>query len=135
MSDMIDRVAKAIYRCFEDRPDYAQLQMNGVLAEELAKAAVEAMREPTEAMQFAGFRVNKFENKHGDKWGCPGVDSGGPFPRDAFTKDGDECTEPERVKAWIERPHCHVARVTIPADKAWTAMIDAALAATPQGRE
>jgi hypothetical protein len=51
ISEMVERVAKAIYTKFEDRPVYAQAQMNGVLAEELARAAIEAMREPPEKMQ------------------------------------------------------------------------------------
>jgi hypothetical protein len=40
---MVERVAKAIYEKFEDRPSYARRQMNGLLAEELARAAIEAM--------------------------------------------------------------------------------------------
>ncbi len=49
MSTMIETVAKAIYDKFEDRPQYAKRQMNGILAQELARAAIEAMREPSEA--------------------------------------------------------------------------------------
>lgn len=44
------RVAMAIYCEYENRPLYAQGQMNGVLAAELAVAAIRAMREPTDAM-------------------------------------------------------------------------------------
>ena len=36
MSEMVERVAKAIYTEFENRPLYAQAQMNGLIAEELA---------------------------------------------------------------------------------------------------
>jgi len=41
---MIDRVAEAIYREFEARPRYAQAQMNGILARELAVAAIDSVR-------------------------------------------------------------------------------------------
>jgi hypothetical protein len=58
----LKQVADAIYEEFENRPLYAQAQMNGVLAEELARAAIKAMREPTEAMLFAGFRNNRWKN-------------------------------------------------------------------------
>lgn len=51
---MLDRVALAIYEKFEDRPDYAKLQMNVLLAKELALAAMETMREPTIEMEIAG---------------------------------------------------------------------------------
>lgn len=47
---MVEKVALAIYREYENRPLYAQGQMNGVLATELARAAIAALREPTEAM-------------------------------------------------------------------------------------
>ncbi len=62
MTEMIERVAKAIYLEFENRPDYAQLQMNGVIAEELARAAIEAMREPTEAMLEAAFKTHNAQH-------------------------------------------------------------------------
>lgn len=44
----LDQIARAIYETFENRPLYAKRQMNTILAEELARAAVEAMREPAE---------------------------------------------------------------------------------------
>lgn len=44
--DLILRVADAIYAEFENRPRYAQEQMNGILAIELATAAFRAMRAP-----------------------------------------------------------------------------------------
>lgn len=46
---LVEKMAQAIYRKFEDRPAYAQLQMNGHIATELAIAALEAMR-PSEDM-------------------------------------------------------------------------------------
>lgn len=51
---MTERVADAIYREFENRPRYARSQMNGLLAADLARVAIEAMREPTPAMEAAG---------------------------------------------------------------------------------
>lgn len=45
-NEIVGRVAHAIYQKFEDRPTYAQGQMNALLAVELARAAIEAMREP-----------------------------------------------------------------------------------------
>jgi hypothetical protein len=55
MMSMVERVARAIYREFENRPLYAQAQMNVVIAEECARAAIEEMRdgEMTDAMYFA----------------------------------------------------------------------------------
>lgn len=53
-----------------------------------ARAVIEAMREPTEAMQRAGFLAN----------------------------------------VWTNTAKIDVGRVTMPADEAWQAMIDAALA-------
>ena len=50
MNEMAERVVRAIYAKFEDRPLYAQAQMNDILANELAQAAIEAMHEPTTAM-------------------------------------------------------------------------------------
>lgn len=87
----LEQVARAIWAKFEENPDYARLQMNAILAEELARAAVEAMQEPTEAMQKAGFLANRFDNK-------------------------SPC----------EKPTC-IARITMPADAAWSAMIDSIL--------
>jgi hypothetical protein len=47
---MKERIARAIYHEFENRPIYAQLQMCGPLAEELADTALAVMREPTPRM-------------------------------------------------------------------------------------
>ena len=38
--DLFERMAREIYREFENRPKYAQAQMNGVIAEECAAAAL-----------------------------------------------------------------------------------------------
>lgn len=61
MTDLIEKVARDVYREFENRPDYAQLQMNGVIAEELARVAattiLREMMEPTDAMMDAGGSV------------------------------------------------------------------------------
>lgn len=57
MMSMVERVARAIYREFENRPLYAQVQMNVVIAEECARAAIEAMREPTDAMVNSVFDI------------------------------------------------------------------------------
>jgi hypothetical protein len=47
------RVAMAIYREYKNRPIYAQGQMNGILAAELAVAAIRAMRDPDPRMVAA----------------------------------------------------------------------------------
>lgn len=46
----VDEIAAAIYAQWEARPKYAKLQMNGILAKELAVAAIEAMRDPSPRM-------------------------------------------------------------------------------------
>lgn len=40
----IERAARAIYAEYENRPVYAQGQMNGILAQELARAALLAIK-------------------------------------------------------------------------------------------
>lgn len=45
MSEMVERVARAIYAVAEKFPDYALAQMNGHLADEFARAAIEAQVE------------------------------------------------------------------------------------------
>jgi hypothetical protein len=66
MTEMVEHVAKAIYEKFEDRPSYARRQMNGLLAEELARAAIEAMREPTEQQLRAAWA--KVDSNIDDFW-------------------------------------------------------------------
>lgn len=51
MSEMIERVARAICDASHDNPD-----PDWRAYEHLARAAIEAMREPTEAMSSAGAR-------------------------------------------------------------------------------
>ena len=86
MSEMIERVAKALAKADGDPSVLFDYYL------EHARAAIEAMREPTEEMSKAGFVVNKFDNEIR----C--------------------CDSPRRL-----------ARITMPADPAWKAMIDAAL--------
>ncbi len=111
MSDMtmVERVARAL--CAADGYSWAEDE----LYMRQARAAIEAMREPTEEMQKAGLRVNKYENKGG----CPGV------------PHGDPCTDwkdPAAISGYMKQTGvCRVARVTMPADEPWRAMIDAAL--------
>ena len=50
---MLEKVAIAIYAEFENRPVYAQMQMNGHIANDLARVAIAAMREPTASMRTA----------------------------------------------------------------------------------
>lgn len=58
MSDIVEEVARAVYDEVEKLPKYALVQMNGVLAEIIAKAAItallKAMEEPSEGMKDAG---------------------------------------------------------------------------------
>jgi hypothetical protein len=57
MSDMIERVARAICEAERMNPDDA---LGGwVHWQEAARAAIEAMREPSEEMLFAGHRAIK----------------------------------------------------------------------------
>lgn len=117
---MVARVAKSLNTALEG------VTFADDIAETLARAAIEAMREPTEAMAHAGFKVNVFTNYHDGKPGCPNVDSVA-FPRDAFDAELTKVTDPEKLAAWEKAPRCRVARVTLPAEPAWQAMIDAAL--------
>jgi hypothetical protein len=52
--DVIEKAARAVYATYEARPLYAQGQMNGLIAEELVRAVLLAIREPSEAMVAAG---------------------------------------------------------------------------------
>ena len=52
MSEMVERVATAIQRTFKER---GALQPSMQEARVMARAAIEAMREPTEEMVDAGF--------------------------------------------------------------------------------
>jgi hypothetical protein len=64
----LDKAAEAVYRKFEDRPLYAQAQMNGIIADELARAAISAYlgdthvdvpREPTADMCEHGSAIDE----------------------------------------------------------------------------
>ncbi len=54
MSEMIERVAKAISECHSGRDWRGMSEYGKDWWREEARAAIEAMREPTEAMETAG---------------------------------------------------------------------------------
>lgn len=73
MSEMVERVARAIWEAREETfpPDIIRIKFD-VLGEgtksdhrAMAEAAIKAMRAPTDAMEFAGFRVNRWTNERG----------------------------------------------------------------------
>ena len=66
MMTTLEIVARAIYLKFEDRPAYAQLQMNGILADELARAAIEAIMKPSAEVIEAG--IVEAENCKDSDW-------------------------------------------------------------------
>ena len=93
---MVDRVARALYA----ESDWALSDKRGGHVgwkdfRDDARAAIQAMREPSDAMLRAGFRNNRHVNS-----------------------------------APCDRATC-IGAVTMPADQAWRAMIDAALAEEP----
>lgn len=51
---ILERAAEALYAEYENRPEYAQGQMNGLLAMELVRAVLQAFREPSEEMLARG---------------------------------------------------------------------------------
>lgn len=108
---MLKRVAKAIYAKWEDRPNYAKLQMNGILAEELARAAIEAMREPSEAMNVGGLigLVTEIERMNG--------------PREPVV-DGQELTDEQVANRYMNLGA--IMRSSNEVEACWQAMIDAA---------
>jgi hypothetical protein len=57
MAEMIERVSAAIERIIEERPmvEASPAVIRKLVADKVARAAIEAMREPTEAMEEAGF--------------------------------------------------------------------------------
>lgn len=112
MDEMIERVAKAIYDKFEDRPAYAQMQMNGIIAEECARAAIEAMRVGhTLEMQVAGMEALCLFN----------IEKDGP------AKPHDECKTPDD---WMGRGANIAGRMQSGegVSRVFSAMIDSALA-------
>ncbi|WNV09937.1 hypothetical protein [Tardiphaga sp. 709] len=56
MSEMIERVAKAIYDAFATVGDYENPTKEDI--KNAARAAIEAMREPTEAMDAAAYAAD-----------------------------------------------------------------------------
>lgn len=58
---VIERAAAAVYTEYENRPIYAQGQMNGLLARELVIAVLQAIREPSEGMIMAGMDYDERE--------------------------------------------------------------------------
>lgn len=115
MSEMIERVAKALRECAaEDGVETPSVK--------LARAAIAALREPTDEMIRAGFRKNTIGNPNSPR-PCPGV----PFR--------PEKEEGETTTAWLNRTsgggYCQMARVTHDATPAWLAMIDSALDEKP----
>lgn len=123
MSEMVERLAMAMWAvCNPDNPwdtaldeDYYDGPGRDAMRQ-MARAAIGAMREPTEAMQRAGF----FANVVGNPGGCPGVPKG----------DNDvDWHNPDSIEKYLaQQGVCRIGRVTAPADKPWQAMIDAALA-------
>jgi hypothetical protein len=81
-------------------------------------------KEPTKEMSLAGFRANTFKNYHNGEPGCPGVASP-KFPRDAFDADMTKVVDPDLLAKWQATPRCRIARVTMPADDAYRAMLAA----------
>jgi hypothetical protein len=85
---------------------------------EAAHAAITALMTPSEGMVRAGFRVNVFENKHGDKRGCPGIECAIPVP------EAWDAEHAEQINAYISAPKCLVARATIDPQPAFQAMLE-----------
>lgn len=56
--ERVERAAEAVYREFENRPKVARLQMNGVMADELARAAITAYLGGTHVVVLDHFPVN-----------------------------------------------------------------------------
>ena len=123
-NDMIERVARAIQQSFKDRiaeplrmpfEETGVLEPSMVVMREYARAAIEAMREPTEAMLKSGFRKNVFDNRGG----CPGVPKGTPC---------DDWSDSEAISKYMQQSGiCRVARMTRGTCDVWQAMISAAL--------
>lgn len=69
MSEMLDRVTLALYRRDPGRQNATMEDFrrngNGFIYVALARAAIEAMREPTEAMVLAGFAVDEGQRSPG----------------------------------------------------------------------
>lgn len=61
MSEMIERVARALVNRSEDRS-----LTHDVFWQELARAAIEAMREPSKAMKEAAAKIDTNDMPYGD---------------------------------------------------------------------
>jgi len=108
--DIVEKVARAI--CKEWFLGSERTWQNFLPA---ARAAIEAMREPTEAMLKSGFRKNVFDNRGG----CPGVPKGTPC---------DDWSDSEAISKYMQQSGiCRVARMTRGTCDVWQAMISAAL--------
>ena len=56
MSEMVERVAKALAREYDRDPETDNVGLGTQLSTAMARAAIAAMREPTEAMLYAGWQ-------------------------------------------------------------------------------
>ena len=63
--DLFERMAREIYREFENRPKYAQAQMNGVIAEECAAAAL-AVAKPMIERSMLNDMIDFFKGRSRD---------------------------------------------------------------------
>jgi len=122
-NDMIERVARAIYEGRNGsgcKPWAHQPKAHQEPYLKDARAAIEAMREPTEAMLKSGFRKNVFDNRGG----CPGVPKGTPC---------DDWSDSEAISKYMQQSGiCRVARMTRGTCDVWQAMISAALHPMPE---
>lgn len=117
-------IAKAVRPAYSDFPPSIDAVSVAVLAALDAAGFVVVPKEPTEEMLRAGMQANQFVNDHNGEPGCPGVPSP-PFPADAFDADMTTCIDPAKLEAWKMAPKCLIARVTLPPDRPWRAMIEA----------
>jgi hypothetical protein len=62
--NMVERCARAVYERAETYPPYALSQMNGKMAEDFARAVIEALMEPTPAaVQTGAAEIRKFDRE------------------------------------------------------------------------
>lgn len=64
MSDMVERVAAAIERANDSAPSFG-MKVSDII-KLMARAAIEAMREPTERMALAGDGVGRYQHCDGE---------------------------------------------------------------------
>lgn len=60
MNEMVERVGRAVLKAIEHVSD-----LDDSMIEDIGRAAIAAMREPTEAMQIAGQKVNNLDEVTG----------------------------------------------------------------------